>query len=162
MSSVTDDLMTQTGISALPVCSHLLRFALGTAAVLLTAQTVLVCIVAHQSLWRTSWVLASVFIRKAVLNWPAVFDLAALTAALTAPYPIALTAALILCPLVGRLKLRHAILLGTVVGVVFFFVDLYGLVSFFPWLVLERSWMALLSHLIFGGITAYGLKRIEG
>jgi hypothetical protein len=141
---------------------ELLGIALAGAGVLLGVQSVLMAVFAHESLWKTSWVVGAVFMGTEVLHWPAVFDLAPITAALTALYPTALACALVLGAATHRLGLKWAILAGGVAGGLFYFGDLYGMTRLFPWLAAERNWMAVVSHLVFGGATAWLLQRAWG
>jgi hypothetical protein len=142
-----------------PGLEGLLRVALAAAAVLLGVQSVLMALLAHQSVWKTSWVIAAVFMGPVVLHWPAVFDLAAITAAMTALYPSSFLCVLLLSGVVQRLSPKWAILIGALVGFLFYLVDLYGLTGLFPWLAGELNGMAVLSHLVFGGVAAWLLAR---
>ena len=151
------------GAGATDEPSHLLGIALGSAAVLLLTQSILASLFTGQSFWKTDWMIATVFMGSAVSRWPAVFDLAPITAALTALYPIALTVVLLLCTIVDRLNKARAMVAGSMLGLVFYFVDLYGLVGWFPWLVQERDWMMFVSHLVFGAAAAWLLvERAAG
>ncbi len=138
---------------------RLLGLALAGAGVLLGVQSILMAIFAQESVWKTSWVVAAGFMGTEVLHWPAVFDLAPITAALTALYPTALVCAVLLYPATHYLGLKWSILLGGLAGGLFYVGDLYGLTRLFPWLVQERNWMAVVSHLVFGGVTAWLLQR---
>jgi hypothetical protein len=137
----------------------LLRVALVAAAVLLGVQSALMAMFAHQDVWKTSWVIAAVFMGPEVLRWPAVFDMAAITAAIAALYPTSFLCVLILLIVEQRLSVKWSILTGVMVGFLFFFVDLHVLTRLFPWLAEERNWMAALSHLVFGGVAAWLLER---
>ena len=118
-------------------------------------------IFAHQDVWKTSWMIAAVFMGREVLHWPAVFDMAAITAALAALYPSAFLCVLILLIAEQRRSVKRSILTGAMVGFLFYFVDLYALTRLFPWLAAERNWMAALSHLVFGAVAAWLLGRAE-
>lgn len=142
--------------------AEMLRIALSAAAVLLGVQSVLMCIFGHQNVWKTSWVIGAIFMGPEVLRWPAVFDMAAIAAALATLYPTSLLYVLILHGVAHGLSLKWSIPLAAVLGLLFFFVELYALTRWFPWLAEERNWMAVLSHLVFGGVTAWLLRRAAG
>jgi hypothetical protein len=137
----------------------LLGIALAGAVVLLAVQSILMAIFAGQSIWKTTWVLGAVFMGRDVLHWPAVFDFAACTAALTALYPTTLVCAVLLSGLTCRVTLKWAILAGAVVGGLFYIGDLYGFTRLFPWLVQERNGMAAASLVILGVVTAWLLRQ---
>jgi hypothetical protein len=140
---------------------QLLGPALAGAGVLLAVQSVLMALFAHQSVWKTSWVVAAIFMGPEVLHWPPVFDFAALTAALTALYPTALVCGVVLCLATRRLGLNYSLLVGGLIGLLFCPIDLYAPTRLFPWLAEERNWMAPLSYLLFGGVTAWLLRLVR-
>lgn len=138
---------------------QLLWIALAGAGVLLGVQSVLMGVFGHESVWKTSWVVGAIFMGREVIHWPAVFDLAPITAAMTALYPTALVCALVLYGLTHRLPLNGAILTGVLVGALCYWADLYSLTPRYPWLAAERTWTTLVSYLVFGAVTAWLLRR---
>jgi hypothetical protein len=141
--------------------SEPLRLALGGAFLLLLVRSVLAAAFAAQSFWQPSWAVASVLMGPHVLEWPAVFDGAAIMAAIVALYPTCLVAVLLLACAVVPLDLRGAIAAGAALGLGCYFMDLYAFLHWFPWLEQERTWMTLVSYLAFGAMAAWRVKRAE-
>jgi hypothetical protein len=159
--SVAGKATAKASARVFPRMEGLLRVALVAAAVLLGVQSALMAIFAHQEVWKTSWVIAAVFMGPVVLHWPAVFDLAAITAAIAALYPTAFLCVLILLIVDQRQSVKWSMLTGAMVGFLLYFVELYVLTRLYPWLAAERNWMAAVSHLVFGGVAAWLLWRAE-
>ena len=85
-----------------PGPGQLLGIALAGDGILLALHSVFVGIFAHECLWKTSWIVGTVLMGPEVIHWPSVFDLAPITAALTALYPTALVCALMIYGLTHR------------------------------------------------------------
>ncbi len=137
------------------------RVALAGAALLLAAQSGLSAVVQDQSFWKTSWMLASIFMGKEVIRWPAVVDFAALTAALTALYPVALAFILTLLLIPDGWRSRHTLLVGAVLGLAFCWINLQCMARCFPWLAGQWGWTAFASYAMSGAGTAWIWKRRE-
>lgn len=157
--SPSKEIRHRASVRVLPGLADILRIALAAAGILLGSQSVLMSVFAHQNVWKTSWVLAAVFMGPEVLHWPAVFDMAAITAALAALYSTSLLCTLILFAVPHSLSPKWSIFLAAMLGLLFCCLELYGLTRWFPWLAQERNWLAVLSHLVFAIVTAWLLQR---
>lgn len=139
-----------------------LGVALMAAFFLLASQSVLESLCGRQCFWKASWMIGSIFMGPFVVNWPAVFDLAPITASVTAIYPGVLFITLVLCEICPRLNMLPAILSGCALGLAVCFVEFHESIRCFPWLSPVWNWMMLASHLFTGGTTVWLLKRIGG
>ena len=137
--------------------------ALCADAALLAGDSILTGLVAGHSVWRPTWVVASVFMGKVVLHWPPVFDLAAITAAMTALFPFCFCYALLLALVVLPWSLNRPCLAGAAFGALCYFASGYGLAHWRPWLSGERGWILLVSHVALGltatGVLLYRARR---
>jgi uncharacterized membrane protein len=61
----------------------------------------------------------------------------------------------------GRQTLGHALLIGAAYGLAIYGVNLYGLTLFFPWFVVARDGITLLTHLVFGAVLFGGCQLLK-
>ncbi len=130
--------------------------ALAADFTLLVTDSILTAIFTSHSAWHSTWVLASVFMGKVVLHWPAVFDFGAFTAAVTGLYPFCFCYTLILALVVLPWNLCRAASVGAVFGVLCYLPSIYGLALWRPWVTGERGWILVVGHAVFG-LTATGV-----
>ncbi|HUC85496.1 MAG TPA: hypothetical protein VL970_09915, partial [Candidatus Acidoferrales bacterium] len=142
--------------------STFLAVGLIAATVSLATQSALEAFIAHQSVWKTSWIIGSIFMGSVVVNWPAVFDFAAITASVTALYPGTLVATFVLCGICPRVNLLPAVLIGATLGLAICFVEFHEVIPRFPWMSMEHNWLMAASQSVSGGTAAWLLKRIGG
>ncbi len=144
---------------AIPGLHDILWGTLIAAATLLAADSFLTGLFTPQSIWKPSWVLAAIFMRKVVLHWPAVFDFGAISAALTALYIVSFGYVALLAWLILPWNWNRAVLAGGIWGLACYFVNFYLVTAWIPWLTSERNWIALVSHVLLGIVAAEALVR---
>lgn len=93
------------------------RAAPAADAALLVTDSVLTALFTGQIAWRPTWVMASVFIGKAVLHCPAVLDFGTFTAAVAALYSFCFCYTLILALVVLPWNQHRSGFAGAAVGV---------------------------------------------
>lgn len=73
-------------------------------------------------------------------------------------FALSVTYALILAHLVGRLHTVPTLFAGALYGLVIYVVNLYGLTVLFPWFAVNRDWVTVVVHLVFGVALAGGYR----
>ncbi len=138
---------------------------LGTALIasgaLLAMEAILTALFTGQSGWKPFWTVVAIFMGPVVLHWPAVFDFGAISAAWTAVFIVSIGYAAILGWVLLPWNWGRAVAVGAVFGVFFYFINLFGFAAVFPWLASERNWVTLASHVGFGAVAAWNLKRLR-
>lgn len=66
--------------------------------------------------------------------------------------------ALIVVHLSGRLRTGPALFAGALYGLAIYGVNLYGFTLLFPWFAVDRDWVTLVAHLVFGVALAGGYR----
>jgi hypothetical protein len=66
--------------------------------------------------------------------------------------------ALIPLCLFGRLRTGPALVAGALYGLALYAINLYGFTFMFPWFAVDRNWVTLLTHLLFGIALAGGCR----
>lgn len=122
-------------------------------------------------LWWTFWdVLPSIFFRdirytaaiifgETILPPPATFDLQALLMATMIHVVLSILYAIALSILMDRLCLKSSLIAGGLYGLIIFWVNMYGVVIFYPWFMETRDWITVIAHIAFG-VSAAGIYKI--
>jgi hypothetical protein len=95
-----------------------------------------------------------------VLPSEATFDLGMILAALAVHLALSAVYGVVLAWIILRLDFGAAELVGLAFGIVLYVVNFYGFSTIFPWFEEGRNWVALVTHLAFGGITALEYKAL--
>lgn len=56
----------------------------------------------------------------------------------------------------ARLPAGAAVAIGALYGLAIYLINLYGFTALFPWFLVARDWMTLLTHLVFGVLLGWG------
>jgi hypothetical protein len=108
----------------------------------------------------TPWVFvrmsAAILLGEQVLPPPASFDLMILAAALVVHLALSLVFTALLALIVHRWDLPVAVIAGALFGLALYAINFYSFSYFFPWFYPLRSWIIVISHIVFGA-TAGGL-----
>ncbi len=139
---------------AVPGVHCIFWVALVADATLLVTDSIVAALFNGQGAWEPSWVLASAFMGKVVLHWPAVFDCAAMTAAAAALFPFYYCYTLIFALFVLPWNHRHTGFAGALFGALCYVPSLYGLTLWHPWLTQEHGWSFLIAHVASGAAAA--------
>src|SRR5688572_3747310 len=97
---------------------------------------------------------AAIVLGEDVLPSEATFDLGMILAALAVHLALSAVYGVVLAWIILRLDFGAAELVGLAFGLVLYLVNFYGFSAFFPWFEEGRHWVALVTHLAYGGITA--------
>lgn len=103
-------------------------------------------------LWRDVRLTAALFLGPAVLP-PASADGLVLAAATMVHFGLSVIYGVVFCIVTCRLawgSTASVAGVGTVLGMLLYFVNLYGFTQLFPWFSAARGWITLAAHLAFG------------
>lgn len=140
-------------------------FAAG--AVLMVLDMLWSSIVAGGGPWRTSNMIAPIFVGPESLQSSHYgFSISVVAIALATHYALGIVFGLVLAAIMTPLNLDatagRALLTGAVFAVALYLINFYGAASLFPWLAELRGWATLAAHLVFGivaGLLYWKLER---
>ena len=126
-------------------------------AVLMVLDLLWATLVAGDSPWRSSHLVAAILMGPQVLG-AVDFAPGIVTAALLTHYVLGVAFGCALAfLLVGFGWQGHAVaapVIGALFGLALYVVDFYGMTRVFPWLIEMRGWPNLLAHVVFGVVAA--------
>lgn len=151
---------------------HKFPFRLGTtvwagviAGTLATLAQVLLWLVFTDDfptiLFRDARLTAALVLGGSVLPPPATFDAGIMLAATFVHFALSIAYAALLAPLAARFAGIPALVAGATVGVALYIVNLYGFTAIFPWFAQARSWITLIAHEVFGGVSISVYRWLE-
>ena len=106
--------------------------------------------IAVGSPWIVPRILASVVMGSSILPPPASFDLVIFLVSLVVHLALSLIFAGILAIIIHRWGLIVGIIGGALFGLALYGINFYTMSYFFPWFFGFRSWMMIVSHIVFG------------
>ncbi|PUA18503.1 hypothetical protein [Glaciimonas sp. PCH181] len=126
-------------------------------AVLMVLELLWSSLIVGASPWAMSHMISAIVMGRDVLQ-STDFSVGVVATALITHYVLGIIFGLILCAIIAPFHLDSSIgmilLTGMVFGVVLYVFNFYGMAKFFPWFAEMRGWSALLTHLIFGLVSA--------
>jgi hypothetical protein len=113
--------------------------------------------------WIVLRVLASIVLGSGVLPPPATFNLGIAVVALLVNTVLSILFAGIIALIIHRWGLIVGLLGGAILGLALYAINFYTFSLLFPWFFPFRSWMMVVSHLIFGAVAGgtYELLEVE-
>lgn len=135
-------------------------------AVFLMAEMLMVMLIG-QSPWEPPRMVAAMVLGPDVLpaqGAPATFDLGVLMAAMMVHFPLSIIYGLLIGVVVRRTTRSNAGVLaeGAAIGLAIYFVNFYLVTSFaFEWFAMARNWVSLITHVMFGVVTAWTFFRLS-
>jgi hypothetical protein len=112
-----------------------------------------------------AWVIvrlfASITMGEPVLAPPATFHGTALAAALLTHFVLSIGFAMLIAYILHRWGLIVGILGGAIIGLGLFCINFYTMTVFFPWFFAMRSWVFVLTHVLFGAIAGGVYEGLE-
>ncbi|HXE39687.1 MAG TPA: SRPBCC family protein [Azonexus sp.] len=112
-----------------------------------------------ETLLRDTRLTAALVMGSAVLPPPTTLQWDILLVATLIHFALSIVYALIPARMPGRLPAGPLLLIGALYGVAIYGINLYGFTLFFPWFIVSRDWVTLLTHLVFG-MTLFGGCRL--
>ena len=111
--------------------------------------------------WIIFRILASVVMGSRVLPPPATFDLVSFLVGLVVHLILSVIFAGILAVIIHRWGLLVGVAGGAVFGLALYAINFYTFSYFFPWFFAFKSWMMLVSHLLFGAAAGGVYEALE-
>jgi len=100
--------------------------------------------------WVSVRLVASIVMGTRALPPPADFDAGIFVIALLVHFPLSIAFASIIAFVLHRGGLLMGIVGGAIFGLALYAINFYTLTFFFPWFFPMRSWIMMLSHIVFG------------
>jgi hypothetical protein len=131
----------------------------GTALLLL--KIALMNLVAGSSPWAILRQVAAIVLGQGVLPPPATFDPLVLLVALIVHFTLSIFLALLLAFIIHRWGLAVGIVGGALFGLAVYAITFYTFTIFFPWFFPVRSWIDILTLVIFGAVAGGVYEGLE-
>lgn len=134
---------------------------IAAGAVFLAVQMVLLPLLTGGSPWVVPRRIAAIVLGEGVLPPPATFDFTILLVAVLLHFFLSVIYALILAFIIHRWGLIVGILGGALFGLALYVVNFYTFSLLFPWFFPIRSWIDVLSHVLFGAVAGGVYEALE-
>lgn len=133
------------------------------SGILFLASNLILTAIAVGSPWIVTRILASVVLGSDVLPPPATFDPLTFGVAFVVNLVLSVIFAAILAIIIHRWGLIVGLVGGAVFGLALYFINFYTFSYFFPWFFVFKSWMMVVSHVLFGAAagTIYEALEVE-
>ncbi len=122
--------------------------------VFMMLEMMLVAVALAGSPWGPPRMIAAIGMGKAVLPPPATFDAGVMAVAMVIHFVLSAIYGIIVAMFVRGRSSGTAAMIGAVFGLVLYLVNFYALTAIFPWFAMGRTWVSILSHIVFGLVTA--------
>lgn len=124
----------------------------------------LVGTVGGQSPWGPPRMIAAMIMGKDVLPPPASFDMGVMMVAMMIHFPLSIIYAVVLGWAIShwRMTLMTSLIVGTIYGLLIYFVDFYLMTAIFPWFAMARGGISIFAHAMYGlvlGWTYYAIAK---
>ncbi len=121
-------------------------------AVFMMLEMALVGTVGGQSPWGPPRMIAAMGMGESVLPPPATFDLTIMMVAMMIHLMMSVLLGVVLGWIIShwRLSLATSIIVGTIFGLVVYFVAFYLMTAVFPWFAMARGGISIFAHAFFG------------
>ncbi len=132
--------------------------------VFMMLEMVLVGTIGGQSPWGPPRMIAAMVMGKDVLPPPATFNMGIMMVAMMIHFLTSIILAAVLGWAIShwRMNLMTSLIVGTIFGLVVYFVDFYLMTAVFPWFAMARGGIAIFAHAMFGlvlGGTYYAIAK---
>jgi len=130
--------------------------------VFMMLEMVLVGTIGGQSPWGPPRMIAAIAMGKDVLPPPATFNMGIMMIAMMIHFPLSIIMAAVLGWAIShwRMNLMTALIVGTVFGLVVYFVDFYPMTAIFPWFAMARNGITIFAHAMFGLVLGWTYHAI--
>ena len=122
--------------------------------VFLILEMVMVPLFLGGSMWGPPRMIAGIAMGSEVVPPPATFDALIVLVALVVHFALAGLYGVVLSLFIGRMTTGTAVVAGGVFGLGLYIVNFSGFTMLFPWFAMARTWVTVVTHLVFGGVAA--------
>ncbi len=122
----------------------------------------LVATIGGQSPWGPPRMIAAIAMGNGVLPPPATFDMGIMMVAMMIHFPLSIILAAVLGWAIShwRMNLMTSLIVGTIFGLVVYFVAFYIMTAVFPWFAMARGGIAIFAHAMFGLVLGWTYHAI--
>ena len=113
------------------------------------------------SLWLAPRYIAAIALGEGVLPPPGTFDLGIFIVGLIVNLALSLIFALILAAIIHEWQFWFGVIVGALFGLALYLINYYTFSRFFPWFFPIRSWVDVLTHIIFGALAGGIYEALE-
>lgn len=132
-------------------------------AIFLLMEMVLITLTGMGSPWGPPRMMAAMVLGQDVLPPPATFDFEIVMVAMMVHFALSIIYAFILGWIISRrhMAVSAAIGVGAAFGLFMYLVNFYGFAPvLFPWFTEARTWVSLVSHVIYGLVLGWSYSRM--
>lgn len=122
--------------------------------IFLLLEMMLVAVALGGSPWGPPRMIAAIGMGKAVLPPPATFDAGVMAVAMVIHFALSAIYGIIVGMFVRGRSSGTAAMIGAVFGFVVYLANFYAFTAIFPWFAMGRTWVSIVSHIVFGLVTA--------
>ena len=107
--------------------------------------------------WGPPRMMAAIAMGEGVLPPPATFDAAIVAVGMLVHFALSAVIGVVFALGASRMctSMAHAVISGTVFGLVVYVVDFYGFTELFPWFAMARNGVTIAAHAIFGAVMGW-------
>lgn len=106
-------------------------------------------------LWAPPRMIAAIVLGDEVLAAPLTYSAPIMFFAVMVHFLLSVFSAFVLGFIIKGRAVGPAVVIGAVFGLVVYGVNFYAMTELFPWFVEGRSWVTVLSHVVFGAVLAW-------
>lgn len=130
--------------------------------VFMMLEMALVGTIGGKSPWGPPRMIAAMAMGKEVLPPPGTFDFGIVMVAMMIHFALSVILGIILGWAIShwRMNLLTAIIVGTIFGLVVYFVDFYIMTGIFPWFAMARGGISIFAHAVFGLVLGWTYHAI--
>lgn len=130
--------------------------------VFMMLEMVLVGTVGGQSPWGPPRMIAAIAMGESVLPPPGTFDVTIMTVAMMIHLMMSVLLGVVLGWIIShwQLSLVTSIMVGSIFGLVVYFVDFYLMTAVFPWFAMARGAISIFAHAVFGLVLGWAYHAI--
>ena len=113
------------------------------------------------SVWLAPRYIAAIALGEGVLPPPTNFDLGIFVVALIVNLVLSVLFALLLAAIIHEWDFWFGVIVGGLFGLAIYAINYYTFSRFFPWFFPIRSWVDILSHIVFGALAGGIYEALE-
>lgn len=122
----------------------------------------LVATIGGGSPWGPPRMIAAMVMGESVLPPPASFELMVMMVAMMVHLALSIALGVILGWVIShwRLSLVTSLVVGTIFGLLVYFINFYGMTAIFPWFAMARNAISIFAHAMFGLVLGWAYHAI--
>jgi hypothetical protein len=138
------------------------RAGLVAGTVFLVVEMIVVPLALGGSMWRLLRMMAGIAMGSEVVAPPETFDPLIVLVALVVHFALSAFYGMVLALFIRGMSAGTALVAGAGFGVALYAINFYGFTLLFPWFATARTWVTLVTHIVFGLVAAGVYKARPG